>query len=230
MRARSIWLKENGERKAQVYQQMTNPQKQTPQAEDDEKPRDTFDEDALLMLQCAEGSEHAFRMLVEKWQRPLMNYFYRSCSNAHTSEDMAQQTFVNLYRGRFSYAEHAEISDGAQKAKFSTFLFHIARNVLITEHRKNLRRPADATDPADMEFGSDAPRESAVSELEEIFSATLEKLPENQRTAILLLKQQELSYEEIADIMKANIQSVKTWIFRARAALREALKQAEGLQ
>lgn len=183
------------------------------------------DGDAALMIQAADGSEHAFRMLVEKWQRPLANYFYRSCSDMHAAEDMTQQTFLNLYRARESYAEYA--GGDARKAKFSTYLFRIARNVLISEHRKRVRRPSDATDPADLDFPAEDARSTPVSELEEIFYAAVEDLPENQRTAILLLKQQQLSYEEIADTMKANVQSVKTWIHRARNALREVLKNSE---
>lgn len=188
-----------------------------------------FDEDIALMLQVADGSEHAFRMLVGRWQKPIMNYFFRSCGDVHTSEDLAQQTFLNLFRARAAYAEYLGRGGegGKPKAKFSTYLFHIARNVLISEFRKSARRPADATDPAEMNFESRDPHDSPLSELEEIFYAAVEDLPENQRTAILLLKQQQLSYEEIADIMKANVQSVKTWIHRARNRLREALREAD---
>lgn len=188
-----------------------------------------FDEDAALMFQVANGSEHAFRMIVEKWQRPLMNYFFRSCRDAHFSEDMAQQTFLNLFRAREAYAEYLsrDIPPEKPKAKFSTYLFRIARNVLITEYRKKARRPAEAMDPSEMEFGNEVSESSSVAELEEIFYSSVERLPENHRTAILLLKQQQISYEEIAEIMKSNVQSVKTWIHRARAALRQALQNAE---
>ncbi len=186
------------------------------------------DTDIALMRQVAEGSTHAFRMIVEKWQKPLMNYFFRSCNDSHFAEDMAQLTFVKLYKARETYVDYQdrENLDGKPKAKFSTYLFSIARNVLISEHRKNLTRPADPSDPCDMNFPDERRADSALSELEEIFYTEVEKLPENQRTAILLLKQQEISYEEIADIMQVNIQSVKTWIHRARVTLREALERA----
>lgn len=176
------------------------------------------DGDAILMSEVAGGSEHALRMLIEKWKNPLANYFYRSVRDAHAAEDMAQQTFVNLYRAREGYVP---------SAKFSTYLFRIARHVLINEFRKSARRPCDPTDPADMAAVARGGRgELEAAELEEIFYSTLETLPENQRTAILLCKQQELSYEEIAASMDASVPAVKTWIFRARTALREALKNA----
>lgn len=173
------------------------------------------DTDALLMTQVAQGAEHALRMLVEKWKNPLANYFYRSVRNAHTAEDLTQQTFINLYKARAHYTP---------SAKFSTYIFHIARRVLIGEFRKSACRPSQPTDPADINAPAENSGEREAAELEEIFYTTLQTLPENQRTAILLYKQQELSYEEIAEAMEASVSAVKTWIFRARTALREALK------
>lgn len=175
------------------------------------------DEDVMLMLEVCGGAEHALRMLIEKWKKPLINYFYRSVPDSHFAEDLAQQTFINLYKARNTYAP---------KAKFSTYLFHIARHVLINEHRKAVRRPADATDPAEMGGSVEGRQELEMAELEEIFYKTLKELPENQRTAILLLKQQELSYEEIAEIMQAKVSAVKTWLHRARATLKESLENS----
>lgn len=186
-----------------------------PNSADETFSSDRSDEDAVLMLQVAEGSEHALRMIIEKWKNPLANYFYRSTANRHSAEDLCQQTFVNLYKARNSYTP---------RAKFSTYLFFIARRVLINEHRKNARRPSDATDPSEMDCPVNGRSDLEMSELEEIFYKTLESMPENQRTAILLLKQQELSYEEIASIMNAKVAAVKTWLHRARQTLREALE------
>lgn len=173
------------------------------------------EEDVLLMIKVAEGSEHALRMLIEKWKNPLVNYFYRSTGDLHESEDLAQQTFINLYRARQSYEP---------LAKFSTYLFRIARNVFINERRKRACRPSGAMNPSEMEAPFDGRSELARSELEEVFYDALRRMPENQRTAILLLKQQELSYDEIAKIMDAKVAAVKTWIFRARQILRETLE------
>lgn len=175
------------------------------------------DEDSLLMLEVAGGSDHAFRMLVEKWKNPLLNFFYRSVSNVATSEDLAQQTFINLYKARDYY----EV-----KAKFSTYLFKIARNVLINDYRRSMRAPAicELNDEIDSPAEPDSRLE--VNEIEEIFMRATESLPENQRTAILLYKQQQLTYEEIAAAMGSTVGAVKTWIHRARLALREALERS----
>lgn len=175
------------------------------------------DADGLLMMEVARGSESALRILIRKWENPLMNFFYRSIQERSTAEDLTWQTFVNLYRARDSYE---------QKAKFSTYLFFVARRVLINEYRRRARKPAEPIDPSELDIPSDDVRSAQESsEIEEFFYKTLETMPENQRTAILLLKQQELSYDEIAETMGASVASVKTWIHRARLTLREAIQQ-----
>lgn len=173
------------------------------------------DADSLLMIEVSKDSEQALRILIQKWKNPLMNYFYRSISETQTAEDLAQQTFINLYKARAAYTA---------KAKFSTYLFFIARHLLINEYRRRQRKPADATDPFEMEAPALATSEIELSEIEEFFYKTLEQMPENQKTAILLLKQQELTYDEIAQAMGASVSAVKTWIFRARQTLREAMQ------
>lgn len=173
------------------------------------------DPSVALMLQLRAGNEAAFDKLVERWQSPLLNFFYRSLSSYEQSEDLAQMVFIRLYRAAPKYEP---------QARFSTFLFQIARRLLINEYRRNQRKPSEAWDPADLQaFSSDQPSRR-YSELEEAFEQVIHKLPENQRTAILLLKQQELSYQEIATIMEANESAVKTWIYRARQFLKQELK------
>jgi RNA polymerase sigma-70 factor (ECF subfamily) len=168
-----------------------------------------------LMLQLRDGNEAAFDKLVERWQSPLLNFFYRSLSSYEQSEDLAQMVFIRLYRAAPKYEP---------QARFSTFLFQIARRLLINEYRRSQRKPLEAWDPSDLQaFTSDQPSRR-FAELEEAFEQVIHKLPENQRTAILLLKQQELSYQEIADIMEANESAVKTWIYRARQFLKQELK------
>ncbi|MGE9293544.1 MAG: RNA polymerase sigma factor [Puniceicoccales bacterium] len=173
------------------------------------------DPDAALMLEAAGGSEQALRMLVEKWQTPLINFFYRSLGSVEQSEDLAQMVFIRVYQAAAKYEP---------KAKFSTYLFHIARRLLINEYRRQSRKPLEAVDPA--ELGAETPGRDklALMEIEEAFEKALETLPENQRTAILLLKQQELSYEEIAQAMDASETAVKSWIHRARQKLKIELK------
>jgi RNA polymerase sigma-70 factor (ECF subfamily) len=174
------------------------------------------DPDIQLMLQLREGDEKAFDQLVERWQTPMLNFFYRSLSSYESSEDLTQLVFIRLYRAAPKYEP---------RARFSTFLFQIARRLLINEYRRSQRKPLDPWDPSDLQAISSDSGSRRYAEIEEAFELALKKLPEKQRTAILLLKQQELSYQEIATIMDANESAVKTWIFRARQFLKQELKE-----
>lgn len=172
------------------------------------------DVDAELMLRVGQGDEQALREIIEHWKGPLINFFYRSLRSVEASEDLTQVVFIRIYKAAERYQ---------QTAKFSTYLFHIARRVLINEFRRQSRKPLDAVDPADLQASIPGRDKLQLMELEEAFAQALETLPENQRTAILLLKQQQLSYEEIAEAMEASESAVKSWIHRARQKLKEEL-------
>lgn len=180
-----------------------------------EQPSSEIDADAALMVQLREGEEKAFDTLVHRWQGPIINFFMRSVNSRELAEDLAQMVFIRLYRAAPRYEP---------KAKFSMFIFQIARRLLINEFRRQQRKPLDSFDPAELNAPTDDNSERMTAEIEEVFEHALEQLPENQRTAILLLKQQELSYQEIAEIMGATESAVKTWIHRARQFLKQALK------
>lgn len=171
--------------------------------------------DENLMLDVANGSEHALRMLIEKWKNPLVNFIYTSTRDFQLAEDIAITSFRKLYQARESYQP---------SAKFSTYLFKIARNELINEFRKTQVRPSEPTDFSQMSIQAPDETTSERTEITEAFENALEKLPEKQRTAISLLVQEELSYAEIAEIMDESIPSVKTLINRARTYLRQAMK------
>lgn len=170
--------------------------------------------DVALMKRVGEGDFKAMNEIVVRWQRPLINFFYRSVNSVQTAEDLAQLTFLKLYRGAGTYKE---------KAKFSSWVFLVARSVLISNFRKESVRATEAVDPQELPAVVDDSNALAMRDLEHAFAVAVEELPEKHRTAILLLRQQELSYEEIAAAMGTSVQNVKTWIFRARRALREKL-------
>ena len=171
--------------------------------------------DEELMARVGIGDEDALGTLIDRWKNPLINFFYRSLQSYDQAEDLAQMVYIRLYRAAPKYHP---------TAKFSTFLFHISRRLLINEYRRQKRKPLDAVDPKDLTGCYSGRTELNVLEIEEAFTSALGGLPENQKTAILLLKQQELSYQEIAEAMEATESAVKTWIFRARKHLKSALK------
>src|SRR5207237_4513461 len=95
------------------------------------------DPDAALMLRVKQGDTAAFTELVEKYKQPVMNLAYRTLRDATEAEDIAQNVFVQVYKS----AERYKVS-----AKFSTWLFTIARNLCLNEIRRRSRHPAESMD------------------------------------------------------------------------------------
>ncbi len=188
---------------------------------------DRPDPDAVLMLRVREGDFDAFEQLVEKYKQPVMNLVYRTLPDATEAEDLAQHVFLQVYKSAHRY----EVS-----AKFSTWLFTIARNLCLNEIRRRSRHPADSLDATfpdsedqPMRQVEDAKAVSAPdsvmqSELEDKIEEALGELPEKQRTAILLCRGEEHSYEEIAAILDCSVSATKSLIHRGRESLKELLK------
>jgi RNA polymerase sigma-70 factor, ECF subfamily len=186
-----------------------------------------LDPDADLMLRVKQGDTAAFTQLVEKYKQPVMNVIYRTLRDATEAEDLAQNVFVQVYKS----ADRYRVS-----AKFSTWLFTIARNLCLNEIRRRSRHPADSLDAPHPEHDDQplqqfedkktfAPPEKLLhGELEQKIEQALTDLPENQRTAILLCRQEELSYEEIAQVLGCSLSATKSLIHRGRETLKEKLK------
>ena len=173
------------------------------------------DIDSACLKALAEGDHSLFSDLVERWQARLINFFYRSMQNRTDAEDLAQETFLDLYKSAARYRN---------KGTFNAFIFTLARRRLIDRYRKQARRPLDFVDPTDSFMQQQSRPADVSSEIEDAFQRALTTLPENQRSALLLLQQQGLSYEEIAKSLNASLSAVKTWIHRARTHLRQQLK------
>jgi RNA polymerase sigma-70 factor (ECF subfamily) len=157
------------------------------------------DPDTDLMRRVKRGDEAAFEELVDKYKQPVLNLVYRILRDATEAEDLAQNVFVQVFKSADRYRV---------EAKFSTWLFTIARNLCLNELRRRSRHPAESlegtADPADEaparqfedKASVSAPDQLLRGELSIKVEEALASLPENQRTAILLFKEQEMSYEE----------------------------------
>ena len=174
------------------------------------------DIDSAALRALAEGDPAAFAQIVDRWQIRLINFFYRSTGNRADAEDLAQETFIELNRAATRYQA---------RGTFSAFIFTLARRRLIDSYRKKACRPLEYVDPGEFLMQGQAEATDHSRDIEEAFHRALAALPENHRAAILLLQQQGLSYDEIAQSLDTSVSSVKTWIHRARAHLREALKE-----
>jgi RNA polymerase sigma-70 factor (ECF subfamily) len=154
------------------------------------------------MLRVKRGDRAAFAELAGKYKQPLFNFIFRTLRDEAETEDVAQNVFLQVYKSRARYE---------RTAKFSTWLFTIARNLCLNEIRRRSRHPAESSrkptpNTTTSRTGntrtrriSAAPENAAARRTRGKIEEALAELPENQRTAILLCRQDELSYEEIAE-------------------------------
>lgn len=185
------------------------------------------DPDAGLMLRVKRGDARAFAELVDKYKQPVMNLIYRMVRDGTEAEDLAQSVFLQVHKSAHRYKA---------TARFTTWLFTIARNLCLNEIRRRSRHPADSLeatfpdseDQPARQFEDHktftAPEALLHHELEQKIDQALTELPENQRTAILLCRQDELSYEDIAKVLGCSLSATKSLIHRGRETLKEKLK------
>ena len=185
------------------------------------------DPDAALMLRVKQGDTAAFAELVDKYKQPVMNVAYRMLHDANEAEDLAQAVFVQVFKS----ADRYRVS-----SKFSTWLFTIARNLCINEIRRRARHPMESMDAPHPELEHEPQRQFEdrqtaspparllQGELEAKIEQALAELPENQRLAIVLCRQEELSYEDIARVLSCSVSATKSLIHRGRETLKQRLK------
>jgi len=187
--------------------------------------------DQQLVERVQQGDKHAFDLLVIKYQRRLARLLSQFIRDQAEVEDIAQETFIKAYRALPSFR-----GDSA----FYTWLYRIgintAKNFLVSQGRK-VSTTVNSFDNEDAENfeGADALREMNTPESElmgkqvaQTVNQSLDSLPEELRTAIILREIEGLGYEEIANIMGCPIGTVRSRIFRAREAVAEKLRPLLG--
>jgi RNA polymerase sigma factor (sigma-70 family) len=171
--------------------------------------------DALLAVRCQLGERAAFDDLIARWHEPLWRYLRRLSNNDDAARDLAQDTWLRVFRGVASLRE---------PAKLRSWLFGIARNVAMDR----LRSQYSECSRADVQLDELAAADEV--NLEEEF-ATLESglasLPIVERETLTLFYMRELSLEEIASLVGVPVGTVKSRLFRARQMLRRALQGEE---
>lgn len=186
------------------------------------------DPDIRLMLRVREDDPSAFAELVELYQQRLLNVLTHLLGNPQEAEDLAQEVFLRIYRGRKKYRP---------RARFSTWLFTIAQRLALNALRRRQRKPAVPLNLRDSGPLGPRPAEQLVcdrhqqpsehlqqQELTFVVQQALATLNERQRLAVILNKFEDMNYAEIAEIMHLSVPAVKSLLSRARENLRQALQ------
>ena len=182
------------------------------------------DEDVELMLALGRGDDAAFEILFTRWGGRLVGYLRRMVSDVATAEELAQETFLRVYRAREGYAA---------ASRFSTWLYRIATNLALNELRRpRRRRPHSSTDDeaAPLTLVSSAPGPESAAEARLAvgdLSTELERLPARQRLALWLSAVEGQSYAEVAEVLGTTDKSVKSLVHRARSTLAARLRSRE---
>jgi RNA polymerase sigma-70 factor (ECF subfamily) len=183
-------------------------------------------EAAALMRRCAGGDEQALAALYDRWAGPVLAFVERMCRDRAQAEDVTQEVFLRVWRAAPRYEP---------TAKFSTWIFQIARNAWLNEREKRLRRPTPVElESSDAESGavgspaapaSSSPEKSALDrELAERIDAAVRKLPEKLREVWMLGAVQGIPYPEVSEILGIPVGTVKSRMFQAVRLLRSDLE------
>jgi len=168
--------------------------------------------DNILVEQFKAGREIAFIILYNRYKKGIYNFVLKLCGNSFTSEDITQETFLKVYQ---------KIDSFKGNSAFSTWLFKIARNLIVDELRKEKRKEEHKKE-------MEPDRKENDDEMREIIKKGVLKLEDDLREVIILRGYYNLSYKEISEITGYKEQDVKYYLFKARTKLREIIKELEG--
>lgn len=170
-----------------------------------------------------QGDIGSYQKIYEAFAHKILNFIYRMVNSPQEAEDLTQETFIAVYQ---------KIGTLKDSAKFEPWIFRIARNFVYQKYRTSVPPSVPIDEPDEdgrvkvqLIDKRKNPDESFQSqELEEVVSKVIEGLPEKYREVFVLSAIQNLSYEQISDIVGRSLASVKTDIHRARLVVRQLVK------
>ncbi len=163
--------------------------------------------DEALMLQFQGGSAEAFDELFARYREPLFGFFRRRLNSYERAEDLAQETFLAVIRATSRYEPRALVR---------TYLYGIALNLLAAERRKQSKDAPVHSSPE--------PAVSGAPYAVVWVRQALQKLDPSEREIIMLREYEQLSYSEIADLLRLPLNTVRSRLFRSRMALKGYLE------
>jgi RNA polymerase sigma-70 factor, ECF subfamily len=182
--------------------------------------------DQELISSALAGKTAAFNALVFRWQKRIYTFAYRYTGSSETAQEIAQQTFIRVYKNLPTLKE---------PERFSSWIYQITMNLCRDHHKKKTHRTVSIDQWSEQTQTRSLPPELRVKE-QEIpdqkmqlaetvghIHAALSELPEEQRTVIIMKHYQELKFTEIAEILQESVNTVKSRMYYGLAALRKSL-------
>jgi RNA polymerase sigma-70 factor (ECF subfamily) len=182
--------------------------------------------DEELVARSVSGDRDSFNELILRWERPIYALAYRTIGREEDARDVCQETFLRAFRALPGFRG---------QAKFSSWLYRIALNLCRDWMRRQRRTPV-VQPPEDMDLlemaASTGPSESiedlvARRDLTRVVERAMARLPEEQRTAIVLKEYHGLTFQEIADLLGCPLSTVKTRLYQGLTVLRRELAKTE---
>ena len=169
--------------------------------------------DEALMLEYGQGSREAFEELFARYREPLYGFFRRQLESRERAEDLTQETFLAVIRATSRYEPRALVR---------TYLYGIALKLVASERRKQIR---NSTQPLleTMPTAADASDDALV------VRQAIGRLDPSEREILMLREYEELSYSEIAELLRLPVNTVRSRLFRSRMALKSSLEPAKRL-
>ena len=177
-------------------------------------------------MKCRNGDMSAFELIVMRYKDLITNFIYRSIGDYHRAEDVAQETFLRVFKSASRYEP---------KCQFKNWIYLIATNLCRNEIRNRNRRNMAYLDdlaPEDEDINYSVLMQDVSQLPDELYEKkerslliqqTINRLPENQRLALLLVTYQNLRYDEIAEVLDCSVSAVKSLIHRARQNMKTLL-------
>lgn len=179
---------------------------------------------ADLVRRCRAGDGAAWEEIVSTFSRRIFNLAYRFTSSIEQAEDLTQEVFVRIFKSLEQYDQ--------KQGDLTNWLMRLARNLIIDDYRHRQRNPqnSQADDVEDHTFhlravGNSAQKEMERRELRAQIQEAIDKLPADLRTCVILRDIEELTYQEIVDVLKIPEGTVKSRINRGRIELAKILRR-----
>jgi len=178
--------------------------------------------DSQLIREIKDGNVQLYSMLVDRYERKILAFIFHMLKSSRMeglAEDLCQETFYKAYRSLQTFRE--------VEASFSTWLYTIARNTVLSELRKNKAQQISLEDSGiQPQVAVESQPEHTLLRYEKVSMVrkAINNLPEKQRSALILREYDQMDYQEIANILGQTVSSVKSLLFRARASVKMQLE------